>query len=137
MKKALSLLTVLFCICCAAFAEKKVGYSVTKVTGVVTYEVSAGNWADVKAGMILEEDANVNVGLNSTLVVELDGKSFTVKPMKKGLIADLTAANKTGVKVGSKVKKSDIVEDSAKSTKGTATASSRASEAKSDLDWDE
>ena len=86
--------------------------------------------------MTLAADANVNVGLNSTLVVELDGASFTVKPMKKGVLADLTAS-KGGVKVGSKIKKSDVAEASTKTTKGTATASSRASEAKTDLDWED
>lgn len=136
MKKTFAFLSVLFVLGFMAFAEKKASYKVTSVSGTVTYEAANGNWNEVKAGMDLEADANINVGLNSSLVVELDGASFTIKPMKKGLLADLAAA-KSGVKVGSKIKKSDIADDTKKSTKGTATASSRASEAKSDLDWDD
>lgn len=137
MKKVFVFLTVLLALCGFTFAEKNGAYSVKSVTGTVTYELSNGDWANVTAGMSLKADANINVGLNSTLVVELNGESLTIKPMKKGVLADLATANKAGVKVGSRVKKSDIAAGSAKSTKGTATASSRASEAKSDVEWED
>lgn len=138
MKKIITLLTICLAFSCALFAEKKASYSVSSVTGKVTYEVSNGEWADVKAGMSLDVDANVNVGLNSTLVVTLDGVDYAIKPMKKGKLAELAAANsKGGVKVGSKITKSDIAAASTKTSKGAATASSRASEAKADVLWED
>lgn len=137
MKKIFVFLTVLLALCSFTFAEKNGSYLVKTVTGTVTYELANGDWGNVSEGMSLKADANINVGLNSTLVVELDGESFTIKPMKKGLLSSLTSSNKTGVKVGSKVKKSDVAAGSSKTTKGTATASSRASEAKSDLEWED
>ncbi len=137
MKKVLVFLTVLLALGFAAFAEKKAGYKVASVTGKVTYEVANGQWADVKVGMTLEESANVNVGLNSTLKLSLDDDSFSIKPMKKGKIADLISGTaKTGVKVGSKLTKSDIAAASTKTSKGASTASSRASEAKADVEWE-
>lgn len=124
--------------CCVIFAEKKAGYTVASITGKVTYEVSNGEWVEVKAGMTLDTDANVNVGLNSTLVVEMDGTKYTIKPMKKGKLAELAAVNlKGGVKVGSKITQSDIAEASTRTSKGSATASSRASEAKADVLWED
>lgn len=137
MKKIFVFFTVLLALCGFTFAEKNGAYTVKTVTGIVTYELSNGDWANVESGMTLKADANINVGLNSNLVVELDGETFTIKPMKKGLLSSLASANKSGVKVGSKVKKSDVAAGSNKSTKGTATASSRASEAKSDLEWED
>jgi len=138
MKKFITLLVICLTFGCALFAEKKASYTVTSLTGKVTYEVSNGEWADVKAGMSLDTDANINVGLNSTLVVSLDGVSYSIKPMKKGKLIELASANvKGGVKVGSKITKSDIAAASTRTTKGAATASSRASEAKADVLWED
>lgn|SRR5574344_498740 len=122
------------------FAEKKAQYKVKSVTGKVTYEVSNDEWAPVTVGMFLDEGATVSTGLNSTLVVVLDGSTTTIKPMKKGKLGELIAlaSTKGSVKVGSKVTKSDITDDNEKTTtKGVSTASSRASEAKEDVEWDE
>lgn len=138
MKRIITLLTVCMAFGFALFAEKKVSFTVTSFTGKVTYEVSNGVWADVKSGMTLENDANVNVGLNSTLTVTSEGVDYSIKPMKKGKLSELASANlKGGVKVGSKITKSDIAEASLKTTKGAATASSRASEAKADVLWED
>ena len=138
MKKVITFLSILMALSCVVFAEKKASYTVSSLTGKVTYEVSNGEWSDVKAGMTLDIDANVNVGLNSTLVVEKDGAKFTIKPMKKGKLSELAAANlKGGVKVGSKITQSDIADASTRTTKGSATASSRASEAKADVLWED
>ncbi len=136
MKKIVLIMTIFVAFVCAAFAEKKATYKVSSVSGKVTYEVSSGEWADVKVGMSLDASNSVNVGLNSTLKLDLDGSSYAIKPMKKGKLSDLLSASKTGIKVGSKVTDDDIAEASTKTSKGTSTASSRASEAKADVEWE-
>lgn len=138
MKKVLSFFAVLMIACVALFAEKKSVYTVSSVVGKVTYEIANGEWTDVKVGMSLDMDANVNIGLNSTLSVYSEsGESFSIKPMKKGKLNELATAQKTGIKIGSKLTKSDIAVASANVTKGTLTASSRASAAKADVEWEE
>lgn len=138
-KKMCVLLLVAAAVVSSVFAEKKAQYKVESVTGKVTYEASANEWAPVTNGMMLEEGTMVNTGLNSTLVVVLDGAKTTIKPMKKGKLGELVAlASKKGtVKVGSQITKSDVTDDDTKTTKGVATAASRASEAKEDVEWDE
>lgn len=125
---------VLLCSGLYVFAD---AYIVKSVTGTVTFEDSKGKTVDVKQGMTLDAGASVSTGLNSTLVVSLDGKDFSVKPMKKGKIRELATASKSGVKIGSKVTKRDIALAAGKSNKGVVTASSRASEAKADVEWEE
>jgi len=138
MKKVFAFLIVLMVICSASFADKKAGYKVESFVGKVSYEVSNGEWADIKQGMILDLDANVSTGLNSTLTVTLDGKEITIKPMKKGKIGELIAMSttKSSIKIGSTITQNDIAAAS-KTTKAVVTASSRASEAKADVEWDE
>ena len=75
---------VLLCSGLYVFAD---AYVVKSVSGTVTFEDSKGKTVDVKKGMSLDVNASVSTGLNSTLVVNLDGKDFTVKPMKKGKIS--------------------------------------------------
>ena len=89
--------------------------------------------------MEITEDTEINTGLNSNLVLtDANNAKVTIKPMKKGLVLELAAASgiKTGVKIGSKVTKEEI-NTTAGSKKSVQTASSRASEAKADLEWDE
>lgn len=119
-----------------AFAES---WTVKEVTGNVTCVDSKGKTVDIKTGMSIDSDVSVSTGLNSTLVVNHDGKDFSIKPMKKGKISELCVSGKSknGVKIGSKVTKGDIAQAAGKSSKGAATASSRASEAKSDVLWEE
>ena len=125
---------VLLCSGLYVFAD---AYVVKSVSGTVTFEDSKGKTVDVKKGMSLDVNASISTGLNSTLVVNLDGQDFTVKPMKKGKISELATASRSGVKIGSKVTKRDIALAAGKSNKGVATASSRASEAKADVEWEE
>jgi len=138
MKKVFSIVIVLLLASFAAFADKKTTYKVESIVGKATYEVSNGEWVDLKVGAVLDTETSISVGLNSTVTVSLEGKSVTIKPMKKGKINELyaSAGSMTGVKVGSLVTSSDIAEAST-SKKATVTASSRASEAKSDIEWDE
>lgn len=138
MKKVFLVIVILILAGTALFAEKKSTYKIENIVGKATYEVSNGEWVDLKVGTVLAAEANISVGLNSTVTVSLDGKSVTIKPMKKGKIDDLFTASgsMSGVKVGSLVTSSDIA-DAAATKKATVTASSRASEAKADVEWDE
>jgi hypothetical protein len=135
---------IAFCIIAAvvlagAFADKKAQYKVESVTGKVTYQVSNNDWAEVTSGMALDEGTMVKTGLNSQLVVLMDGIKVIIKPMKTGKLGELVAlaSSKSSVKVGSKVTKAEVSSDAVGTTKATATASSRASEAKEDVEWDE
>lgn len=134
MKKALSFVILSLFISISMFAA---GYKVTSITGKVTYEATPGNWKDVTVGQELTATTVLNTSLNSSVEIELeDGNNLTIKAMQKGTVDSLIGvAAKSNKKSG--VKKSAVAAGSTKTTKGTATASSRASEAKSDLDWDE
>lgn len=140
MKKVFAFVLVFVSISCLWAAEKKSAYVVQNVSGKVTYEVSNGEWAEVKTGMRLDSEVTVNTALNSTLtVVSTNSARMTVKPMKKGKLNELVAANtsRAGVKIGSRVTKEDIAAAALNTSKGVNTASSRASEAKADVEWEE
>lgn len=136
MKKIIAVLLLAVTMVAGAFAKET--FKVLSVTGKVTYEATAGVWEDVTEGMELTEGVNINTGLNSTLVVANGSNTkITIKPMKKGLIQELAAANTKGsVKIGSKVTASDVDTSASKAKKSVQTASSRASEAKEDYDWE-
>lgn len=137
MKKVAAFLVIAFSFACL-FAENAT-YKVKSVSGNVTYEVSNNKWAPVTSDMELEEGAVINTGLNSTLVVMQNGKTIKIKPMKKGKLSELVAlsSSKKDIKIGSKVTKEEIAAEATSSKSGVSTASSRASEAKEELDWEE
>lgn len=115
-------------------------YKVKSVTGKVTYEATPGNWKNVTVGQELSSATVINTSLNSSLVITLDDNDVTIKAMQKGTI-DSLAAGSTGVAKGglkkNSLKASSVGDEVSGNSKGTATASSRASEAKEDVDWDE
>lgn len=128
-------LSVLFAA--VVFAEG--GYVVESVTGKVQYEAAPDTWKDVTVGMELSGATVVNTGLNSKLVLKKGDLTVTFKPMQKDTVEKLAAAansGKTGIKKGAAVTKKDIDTSDSKK-KAVQTASSRASEAKADLEWDE
>lgn len=116
-------------------------YKVVSFTGKVTYEATPGNWKSVAAGQELSASTVLNTSLNSSVVIALDDTNeVTIKAMQKGSVESLIGVaqgSSKGPKKAGGLKKSTVGDDVKGSTKGTATASSRASEAKSDLDWDE
>ena len=114
-------------------------YVVESVTGNVTYEVSPGKFEKVKVGQELSASTVLKTGLNSSAVVNFDGKSITIKAKQSGTIESLyiaAAPAKGGLKKQS-IAKADAVDDADGKSKGVATASARASEAKEDFTWDE
>lgn len=112
-------------------------YKVERVTGKVTYEAN-GEWKAVSVGQEITAGTNVNTALNSSLVVSDGSSSATIKAMQKGSIDKLASAASTkgGLKKAN-VAKSNVAGKADGSQSGVSTASSRASEAKKDLEWDE
>lgn len=139
MKAKKIIFAVLFALVSAVvFAEA--GYTVTSVTGKVQYESAPGTWKDIVKGDVLSGTAMINTGLNSKLVLSIDDDTITIKPMQKGTIEKLLQTSgvvKRGAKGKLNIVKSEGVEESTVTSKGISTASSRASEAKEDLEWDE
>jgi len=135
-------MSVLLAIFAAAliFAEGTGSYKVQSVVGKVQYESAPGTWKNIAKGQELAPSAVVNTGLNSKLVLVLGDKTIIIKPMQKGAIEKLALAadsGKNGITKGIEVSKSDVKGDTTETTKGVSTASSRASEAKEDVEWDE
>ena len=112
-------------------------YKVEKVTGKVTYEAN-GEWKAVTVGQEISADTNINTALNSSLVVSDGSSSATIKAMQKGTVDKLASAasSKGGLKKAT-LAKSNVAAKADGSQSGVSTASSRASEAKKDLEWDE
>ena len=138
MKKFAILITMLL-TAAFLFAET---YEVKSVSGKVTYESAPGKWTSVKKGQKISESTVLNTSVNSKVVLVLEDKSeVTIKPMQKDTAAVLVKAH-TSVAKGlrkspSIVVKSETGSDVTENSKGTLTASSRASEAKDDLEIDE
>lgn len=110
-------------------------YKVVSFEGKVTYEATPGNWKSVTVGQELSASTVLNTSLNSSVVIALDDSNeTTIKAMQKGTVENLLGVAK-GSKGTKKVKKSSVGDAAEGSSKGTATASSRASEAKGDLNW--
>lgn len=135
-------LKVLICAAFAMFVASSLfaaGYKVESFTGKVTYESAPGKWVAVEAGQELPASTVIQTGVNSTLVLSLDGAKINIKAMQKGTIENLTALASTGngIKKGSSLKSSAVAADTTKTSKSVVTASSRASEAKEDYNWEE
>jgi hypothetical protein len=143
MKKLLMalLLVSMIATTVAVFADTpSTEYVVQSVTGKVEYEVSAGKWEAVTAKMKLTPATVINTGVNSSLVVKIGDTAMTIKAMQKGTVEKLTsgiAATKSGVKLGAKVTDSDVTADSGQTRTSVSTASTRASDATKDVDWEE
>ena len=139
MKKNL-IFAVLLLGAAMLFAEN---YEVKSVSGKVTYESAPGKWTEVKKGQKLSDSTVLNTSVNSKLVlVTEDNTTVTVKAMQKGTAESLVKANASGAKGLKKNPASTIAKKSAagavtENSKGVATASSRASEAKEDIEIDE
>lgn len=111
-------------------------YKVERVTGKVTYEAN-GEWKAVAVGQELVAGTNINTALNSSLVVSDGSSSATIKAMQKGSIEILASATGSKGLKKATLSKNNVAKKASGSQSGVATASSRASEAKKDLEWDE
>ena len=150
MKKifGIAAITVLFCAAAvfaagpeaaqSAPADKE--YVVQSVTGSVQFESAPNVWTKLEKGTKLAPSTVVKTNLNSALIVLQDGKKFSIKPMQKDsiekLCAAIASANKTGIKVGSKVATSDVNSSTTKSRSSVSTASSRADSAEETVEFE-
>ena len=133
MKKIIGIILMAGLFCTSIFAQ---GFTVTKLTGQVTYESAPGVWTKLKNGDKITEKTVIDVGLHSQIdFTGDDGKAYTVKAMKKGTIESLIT--KTAGLKKSSTSASSTVKGDTSSSKTISTASSRASEAKDDIDWAE
>ncbi len=135
MKKFIIVLGMLFLGACL-FAET---YKIVEVIGTVNYEVSKGKFSPVKVGDEFEASTFIKTALNSSVKVEYDGKTYTIKAKQANTIDVLftmAAPSKVGLKKQT-IAKSDATDYAIGAREGVATASSRASEAKEDYAWDE
>ena len=138
MKAKKSVLAVVFAVAaaCAFCAD----YTVASVTGKVQYESAPGTWKDIAKGDVLSASTVINTGLNSKLVLKCDDDTLTIKPMQKGAIEKILSSSgvvKSGAKGKLNVAQAETADDEVVKSKGISTASSRASEAKEDVEWDE
>ncbi|MBQ0039425.1 MAG: hypothetical protein KBS64_03235 [Treponema sp.] len=136
MKKIMSFIAMAFAAVSLFAAD---AYVVDSFKGKVQYEAEPGTWKDVENGQKISSATVVKTALNSTLVVADGSNKITIKAMQNGALDKLVGeASKTAksIKKGS-LKNDSVAAKSDKSSKGQATASSRASEAKAELDWDE
>lgn len=136
-KKSIVLVVLAFFMSVSMFAAGS--YKVVSVTGKVTFEAAPETWKNVTVGQELSASTVLNTSLNSSVVIALDdGKEITIKAMQKGTIDSLVGvASNKGLKKSGGIKSSSLDDDIEGRSKGTATASSRASDAKEDLDWDD
>ncbi|MBR6079064.1 MAG: hypothetical protein IKQ43_00975 [Treponema sp.] len=132
-KKIFALVLTALVSACAVFASGS--YVVKSVKGTVKYEAEAGVKKAVKVGQTLSATTVIDVGVNSSLVLEMDGEEFTVKALSKGALDKVAAGKSKGLKNGSSV--AGNVKGDTGAGKSVSTASSRASEAKEDVEWAE
>jgi len=134
MKKIITFFSVLF-LGTMLFA---LPYKIESVIGKVTYESPEG-FIEVKAGDEFLGDAVIKTALNSSVVITFEGKTYTIKAKQSGSIESLfikSAPTKNGLKKQT-IAKSDAIDYAIGVREGVSTASSRASEAKEDFQWEE
>ncbi len=119
-----------------AWTEQKV-YTVETIVGRASYEAANGKWIDLTEGMTIDAAVSVNTGINSTLTLVSGDEIITVKPMKKGTIETLVAANgfRTAVRIASKAMDTKLSVPATQEDPLTATK--RAKNLKDDVQWDE
>ena len=135
-KKSILLVVLAFFMSVSMFAAGS--FKVVSVTGKVTFESAPETWKNVTVGQELSASTVLNTSLNSSVVLaKADGSEVTIKAMQKGTVDSLLGVASTKGLKSSGIKKSTTADDKDGSSKGIATASSRASEAKADLDWED
>ena len=136
MKKSIVLVVLALFMSVSMFAAG--AYKVKAITGKVTFEAAPDNWKNVTVGQELSASTVLNTSLNSSVViVKDDGSEVTIKAMQKGTVDSLlgVASSKGLKKTG--LNTTTVADDVEGTSKGIATASSRASDAKVYLDWDD
>ncbi len=130
MKKVFLSILISLLFIGSAFTET---LKVKEVTGKASFEDLPGVYKTIEVGQELSYSTFIKTLLNSEIVfIKEDGKTFKVGAMKNDSIKNLMEiASKKGLKTSSVADYKEV------KSKGIATASSRASEAKTDIDWEE
>lgn len=119
------------------FAES---YTVKSVVGIAKIQTGSDKWSELYEGRKVESSDVVTTGLNSILfITDVSGKDIKIKANQRGSVEVLA---KSALYPAAGIKKAKINNVSvagavSEKSKGVSTASSRASEAKEDIDWDE
>lgn len=131
MKKFLTIVFA-FILTATIFAES---YKVKEVYGKVMFE----DGTRIFEGQELEGEASIKVFPQSYIILVQDGKLRKINASQKGTVNELYAKafKSNGLKKMKIADASNIAPPSEGTRKGVATAASRASEAKEDLEWDE
>ena len=137
MKKTLSIIVCLL-FGSLLFAES---FTVTKVMGLVRYKENDA-YVTVEEGMVLDGDCEINVGINAIVsLTDEKGRRIDIKSARSGnlfVLCNDALRTKQGLQKSRKViSASNIPEPKEGTSKGVATASTRASDAKDDFEWDE
>lgn len=114
-------------------------YKVIEIEGKVFYGASQN---ELQIGDILNEDEVLNVMPQARVTLQIVGlveKRTFKKPSNRITVKEAwtSSAFSKGLKKRTIVKATNIAPPSEGTSKGTATAASRASEAKEDIDWAE
>jgi len=128
MKKVmLALILVLLSSVC--FAQS---IEIESITGKVLYQ-SSDVWNFVTPDVLLVQNTVISTGINSKLVLLIDEKHFIIGAMKKGTIKSLLFENR--ITLNSKITNSNIDSKDIQNRVSENTASTRASEATNDIEW--
>ena len=99
------------------------------------------SWQDLKKFLANDPDYLANREVARRVVNNYHAVvDYFLGTMSKGTIESLSSvssAGSSGIKKGSSLKSSGVAADTTKTSKSVVTASSRASEAKEDYEWDE
>lgn len=144
MKKFFSIFILMALFVTSVFAVDR--YTIIKVTGNVVKFERNGEMVNASVGTTIGTNVVIQVGLNCELVVCDDVDEFHIKGIinqtdRKTLGQAIEDLNKKVSKNGLKKANGPIIANTVKKDKGpsnsVSTASSRASEAKEDLEWDD
>lgn len=91
MKKLIIIISVMLFISLTINAK----ITIKSLTGYVqTKKDSNSNWANAKAGEVLQPGFYISTGFNSTAVIQTDNAQITVKPLSQMTIASLVSTEK-------------------------------------------
>ena len=135
MKKFITVFFAILLMSCSVFAKT---YKVKKIIGKVYHD----DKTPIIKEDVLDDSTPINMGVNCKIYIMCikDGYEYSLGPAKKGTVKNLIdekMSKKNKFLIGSTVTKSDVSNEDIKATKGISTASTRASEAKQDVEWDE
>lgn len=138
MKKLFFIILLGAVLCVSALTAQDI--TIESVKGTVKFEKSLGVWETLKEDSELTIDTVINTGLNSTLELMLDDEVFIISAMQRGTIKDLREkylASMGGIKLGGSIKTGSLSTETGQNRTNISTASTRASEAKDDIEWAE